>query len=570
MKHFSAPLRLRSLGGDSSRKVTWLELFFDLVFVAAVAQVAAPLQTDYSLAGLIRFTPLFALTWWAWIGHTVFSTRFDSDDVVQRALTLAQMFAVAAMAANAKDALDTRSSAGFAAAYAIVRFLLVAQYFRARTVPDAGPLTRRYLAGHGSAAVLWLASAFVPAPARFWIWALAFAIDLGTPWLAVPHSVKVPPDAAHLPERFGLFTLILLGESVVGVMRGMESQEDWPPSAAASAFLGMAIAFLIWWWYFDGALGASEQPVRSKREAVRFHIWSYAHFPLYLGIVAAGAGVERIVTAASKHALSGPESLILAGAIATVMAAMTAIDWTSAGHRRHVASGSARPSVLLATATLGIGLCGWFTVPVVLIATLAGLCAFQLVLSLRVRASALAMIVVAIVSALLPRAAFAEPERKFAVGFVVTRDAATGAATAGTTFAPLFRVRSTPGLHPTFGLNWVMTDLEMSMQTDDGIAGRLRLRPLMAGFSYTWINGHFSVSPRLIAGYSFNRFSGAESISARDSFASKAELQIWRDLNSRVGVLGSIGYLFARPEVSGRTVKADAIRAQLGIAYAIF
>ena len=387
MKHFTAPLRLRSLAGDSSRKVTWLELFFDLVFVAAVAQVAAPLQTDYSLAGLIRFTPLFALTWWAWIGHTVFSTRFDSDDVVQRALTLAQMFAVAAMAANAKDALDTRSSAGFAAAYAIVRFLLVAQYFRARTVPDAGPLTKRYLAGHGSAAVLWLASALVPAPARFWIWALAFAIDLGTPWLAVPHSVKVPPDAAHLPERFGLFTLILLGESVVGVMRGMESQEDWPPSAAASAFLGMAIAFLIWWWYFDGALGASEQPVRSKREAVRFHIWSYAHFPLYLGIVAAGAGVERIVTAASKHALSGGESLILAGAVAAVMVAMTAIDWTSAGHRRHVVSGSVRPSVMLAAATLGIGLCGWFTVPVVLIATLAVLCALQLLLSLRRRAS---------------------------------------------------------------------------------------------------------------------------------------------------------------------------------------
>src|SRR6185295_999400 len=57
-----------------------------------------------------------------------------------------------------------------------------------------------------------------------WIWGVAFAIDLGTPWLAVPHSVKVPPDAAHLPERFGLFTLILLGESVVAVMQGMESQ----------------------------------------------------------------------------------------------------------------------------------------------------------------------------------------------------------------------------------------------------------------------------------------------------------------------------------------------------------
>src|ERR1700741_1354356 len=204
----------------------------------------------------------------------------------------------------------------FAAAYPAGRFILVAQYFRARQVPDARPLATRYLVGHGGAALLWLMSAFVPAPQRFWLWGVAFALDLGTPWLAVRHSVKIPPDAAHLPERFGLFTLILLGESVVAVMRGMESQEDWPPSAAASAFLGMAIAFVIWWWYFDGALGASEQPVRTKREAIRFHIWSYAHFPLYLGIVVAGAGVERIVTAASKHALERTESLILAASVA--------------------------------------------------------------------------------------------------------------------------------------------------------------------------------------------------------------------------------------------------------------
>ena len=408
MKPFNAPLRLRSLGGEPSRKVTWLELFFDLVFVGAVAQVAAPLQTDYSLAGLIRLTPLFALTWWAWTGHTVFATRFDADDVVQRTLTLVQMFAVAAMAANARDALDTRSSAGFAAAYAVVRFLLVAQYNRARKVPDAAPLATRYLAGHGSAAALWLGSALVPAPARFWIWAVAFTIDLGTPWLAVPHSVKVPPDAAHLPERFGLFTLILLGESVVGVMRGMESQEDWPPSAAMSAFLGMAIAFLIWWWYFDGALGASEQPVRSRRDAVRFHVWSYAHFPLYLGIVVAGAGVERIVTAASKHALSGTESLILAGAVATVMAAMTVIDMTSAGHRRHARSGILSPSMVLAAATLAIGISSEFTVPVLLIATLAGLCTLQLTLSLRIRpATAAAHVAVAGVSSLQPDGASA-------------------------------------------------------------------------------------------------------------------------------------------------------------------
>jgi low temperature requirement protein LtrA len=377
VKHLVAPIRLRSLAGDSGRKVTWLELFFDLIFVAAVSQVAEPLREHYSVVGLIRFAPLFVLIWWAWTGHTVFSTRFDTDDAIQRGLTLVQMFAVAVMAANARDALDSRSSAGFAAAYAGVRFVLVAQYFRARHVPEARPLTTRYLAGHGLAAILWLASALVPAPERFWLWGIAFAIDLGTPWLAVPHSVKVPPDAAHLPERFGLFTLILLGESVVAVMKGMESQEDWTPAAALSAFLGMGILFLIWWWYFDGASGASEQPVRTNREAIRFHIWSYAHFPLYLGIVVAGVGVRRIVTAASRATLTTDEATILVSAMAVVMFALTAIGATSAGRRRRQSS-TVVQSMALAGAMLAVGIGGHFESPLSLILLMVTLCLAQL------------------------------------------------------------------------------------------------------------------------------------------------------------------------------------------------
>jgi len=375
------PLRLRSLHADAGRRVTWLELFFDLIFVAAVSQVAEPLREHYSVAGLVRFAPLFALIWWAWTGHTVFSTRFDTDDVIQRGLTLVQIFAVAVMAANAKDALDSRSSAGFAAAYAAVRFVLVAQYVRAGQIPEARPLTRRYFVGHGIAAILWLASALVPAPERFWIWGVAFAIDLGTPWIAVGHSVKVPPDAAHLPERFGLFTLILLGESVVAVMQGMESQEDWSPAAAASAFLGMSIAFLIWWWYFDGASGASEQPVRTKRDAVRFHVWSYAHFPLALGIVVGGVGIQQIVTAASRATLTTTDARILTGAITSVMLAMTAIGAASAGRPGGGSSGVTQ-HLLLAGATLTIGMVGHVESPAVLIIMIAGLCFAQLGVSL--------------------------------------------------------------------------------------------------------------------------------------------------------------------------------------------
>jgi low temperature requirement protein LtrA len=380
MRTLVTPLRVRSTG-EAGRKVTWLELFFDLIFVAAVAQVAEPLRHEYSFLGLVRFTPLFVLIWWAWTGHTVFSTRFDTDDVIQRGLTLVQMFVVAVMAANAKDALDSRSSAGFAAAYAAVRLILVAQYFRARHVPGARPLTTRYLVGHGGAAILWLASAVIPAPTRFWVWAVAFAIDLGTPWLAVPHSVRVPPDAAHLPERFGLFTLILLGESVVAVMQGMESQEDWSPAAATSAFLGMAILFVIWWWYFDGASGASEQPVRTRREALRFHIWSYAHFPLYLGIVVLGVGIQRIVTAAARAALTATDATILSSASALVMVAVTLIGATSAIRRRDppgmiVNFTLAATMVLLGTALRNTGS------PVLMIVVIASVSVAQLSLVL--------------------------------------------------------------------------------------------------------------------------------------------------------------------------------------------
>src|SRR4051812_34558617 len=231
------------VGQTHDRKVTWLELFFDLVFAGAVAQVASPLREDYSEAGLLRFALLFVLIWWAWIGHAVFSTRFDSDDAVQRGATLLQMFGVAVMAANARDALDSRSSAGFAAAYAVQRMILVFQYFRARHIVDARPLTTSYVLGHGVAALMWLVSSLVPAPLRYGVWGVAFAVDLGTPWAALRHSVAVPPDAAHLPERFGLFTLILLGESVIAVMHGIEHQEYWSVSAASAAFSGMGFAF---------------------------------------------------------------------------------------------------------------------------------------------------------------------------------------------------------------------------------------------------------------------------------------------------------------------------------------
>jgi low temperature requirement protein LtrA len=378
------PPRLRSEDGlEPGRRVTWLELFFDLVFVAAVAQVGTHLRDDYSTAGLLRFSLLFLMIWWAWLGHTTFSTRFDTDDLVQRGLTALQMFLVAVMAVNATGALDSRDSAGFAAAYSVMRLVLVAQYLRARRIQKARALTTRYAASCGVAAALWLASAVVPAPGRFWIWALAIVIDVGTPLVWTKHLIDVPHDAAHLPERYGLFSIILLGESMVAIMAGMGSQEYWSPGAASSAILGITLVFAIWWWYFDGVEGAAERQIRSRQDGLRFHVWSYAHLPLYLGIAVAGVGVEHVIATATEQPLHAAEAWILCSAVAIVMVSLTVIGATASREHGDNRPRSVTPHLLLAGITVLLGVVGHGVMPSVLVGGLTLLSLVQLPLAMR-------------------------------------------------------------------------------------------------------------------------------------------------------------------------------------------
>lgn len=368
--------RLR-LEADAGTRVTWLELFFDLAFVAAVAQVAAPLHADYSLHGLLRFGALFLLIWWAWVGHTVFATRFEVDDLVHRVLTLVQIFAAAVMAANSKDALDTRNSAGFAAAYAVMRFLLVTQYLRARQIEGSRTLTTRYLVGFGAAAALWVASALVPVPVRFWLWGVALLVDFGTPVAAARESLRLPPDARHLPERFGLFTIILLGEFMVAVMSGIEHHEDWSLEAALSAFLALGVGFGIWWWYFDGAHAAAERTLRSRRDVRRFSVWSYAHLPLCVGIAVAGVGLEHAVVEAGS-VLHTTDAWILTSATGLVMMALIAIEATAENHHRRARPRWVATRLTMAVVTLMAGLVAHLGSPLTIVAVLAVLVLGQL------------------------------------------------------------------------------------------------------------------------------------------------------------------------------------------------
>ena len=375
-------VRLWSADPSQPRRASWLELFFDLIFVAAVAQVGVPLGEDYTLHGLVRYALMFLLIWWAWLGHTMYSTRFDADDVVQRLLTLLQIFAAAAMAANAKSAFDSRDSAGFGAAYAVLRAVLVVQYLRARRLKETSRLTTLYSVGFGAASLLWGIAAILPVPTRFWLWGAALLIDMGTPWLAVQYTDKCPPDAEHLPERFGLFTIILLGESVAAVMHGMESQEMWSPSAAISAFTGLSLAFGYWWWYFDGAHGAAKRHVTSNRKTLLFQIWSYAHLPLYLCVAVVGVGVEHTIALPQGAHLHREDAWILNTAAAALMTTLTIIDFTSdEAQIRQLSLRHWAVRFALCVAALPASLVAAAVPPCILLIYLALLCGVQVMLT---------------------------------------------------------------------------------------------------------------------------------------------------------------------------------------------
>jgi low temperature requirement protein LtrA len=192
-KDFIVLPTLRSCEDQSLEKhADWLELLFDLIFVAAISQIATNLSGNYSPITFLESLPLFFAIWWGWCGHTFYLDHFGTDDIFNRVLTMAQMVVVAYLAINVKTALTT-TGAGFAVSYAVLRFILVAEYIRVgRHLPDARPLTNRYSTGFGIAALIWLSSAFVPPPLRFILWGIALLVDFLTPFTAGEIHINFP------------------------------------------------------------------------------------------------------------------------------------------------------------------------------------------------------------------------------------------------------------------------------------------------------------------------------------------------------------------------------------------
>jgi low temperature requirement protein LtrA len=376
------PPRLR-VGQDleEERRATWLELFYDLVFVVAIAEVAHKLHGEVSLLGFVSFVALFVPIWLCWLGATFYATRFDTDDLGHRLLTLLQMALIAALAVNVHHGLE-ESSVGFALCYAAVRSILIIQYLVAGYhLPPARPLTTWYTRGFGISVTLWLVSVFVPVPWRFGLWALGLIIDLCTPLTAGKLATQLPPSISHIPERLGLFTIIVLGESVAAVVRGVGEQK-WDTSSTASALLGLTVAFSLWWMYFNSVDGSPLRTIRRGRIRTAM-TWLYAHLPLAIGLAATGVGVEHIVSIEAEKALSGADRLLLCGGVALCLSTLALIHFITCTlgttRRRKILSayriGGAAFVLILAAA-------GDALPPVVLMALVAAACAVQVVLDM--------------------------------------------------------------------------------------------------------------------------------------------------------------------------------------------
>ena len=280
-----------------------LELFFDLAYVLVVLELANAFYADLSWRGFVVFVALYVAMWFSWVGFTLYANRFDTDDVVFRLAKLAATASIAGCAASASAATGEFSTP-FALCFLTGRVILLLLHLRAwRHVPEARPTIGVYLGFTTVSTVLWALSPAFDGAARYGMWAAAVAADALGPVVATRREDRAPLHMEHLPERFGLFVILVLGEAVGGAATGVHDAK-WAGPAVAVGIAGFVVAAALWWNYFDVTADRSEEELQESDEddgapgAVadeRHDLFVYGHLPLSAGIVVAGVGIEDLV-----------------------------------------------------------------------------------------------------------------------------------------------------------------------------------------------------------------------------------------------------------------------------------
>lgn len=288
---------------EAHRAATPLELFFDLCFVVAVAQVSAQMHHALSAGQVARavlsYLVLFFAVWWAWMNFTWFASAYDVDDVPYRAATLVTITGALVLAAGVPRAFERHDFAISATGYTIMRLGLIAQWLRAARSDPAGRGTaRRYAAGLAVSQTLWDGWVVLPHAWQMPLLPVVGVIDLSVPvWAERAGATAWHPH--HIAERYGCFTMIVLGESVLSAATATQSAIDTHGAGGglyAVAGGGLLTVFAMWWLYF--AKPAERFITATSRATFQ---WGYGHYAIFGSAAAVGAGLAVNVDAATGH-----------------------------------------------------------------------------------------------------------------------------------------------------------------------------------------------------------------------------------------------------------------------------
>ncbi|MGH4029749.1 low temperature requirement protein A [Actinomycetota bacterium Odt1-20B] len=319
------PLRPMAARGreEEHRAATPLELFFDLCFVVAVAQAGAQLvhavAEGHAGEGVLNYAMVFFAIWWAWMNFSWFASAYDNDDVLYRVVTLVQIAGVLVLAAGVSKAFQDHEFLVVWLGYAIMRVAMISQWLRAaRSTTGAERGTAlRYAGGIALCQVGWLGLLLLPEAGRAWVFLVMAVLEMCVPAYA-ERRFTTAWHPHHISERYGLFTIIVLGETIaaatVAVKEGIDENDalgELLPLAAG----GLLVVFAAWWIYFVVPIHGH---LRSNSQAF---LWGYGHYLILASAAAIGAGIEiaveqdlgkaHISTTAASAAVTIPTAVYL-------------------------------------------------------------------------------------------------------------------------------------------------------------------------------------------------------------------------------------------------------------------